>query len=338
MPLTQTAESATPERDTAKLLVKLMDRLHGPEIFATPEKSKEFLDSISFEEFRKWTDLVNGIARELPVPERGIGSSNSYIDEESDSDRPAQSVVYFPPLPRQREALLREAFEQAQSIEDPAMAGLTLGFAFNAIHPYEDGNGRTSRIVFALLSQGYDGSPEKAAYYSDLLQNVSGRDVISANPELHGVDMMVERDLYETIAEKSHYSKPPQTINGGHGDKIVGGLEAHDIPLSEDVSDKARRQLHYILQDEGFNKIALMIAFPEERVAPYMKTSPGGMYYLDGDAFVATLSDEDISIFMMADSRTKDAFVKMLISFADRPDAQTILDQYMTQTPEPERS
>ena len=135
-------------------VVRVMERLHAEEVFRTPELSKEFLDSLSFEEFTKWTDMLNGIAREIPVTERGMKGSGHIIEG---NEHIGYGVRYQPPAPIDRRVLMEEAFKRSQAIKEPRLAGLELAFAINAIHPYNDGNGRTGRMLYSLLARGFAG-------------------------------------------------------------------------------------------------------------------------------------------------------------------------------------
>jgi hypothetical protein len=50
--------------------IKVMDYLHADELFTTPTFSKSFFDSLSFDGFTKFLDMVNGIERGIKVQYR----------------------------------------------------------------------------------------------------------------------------------------------------------------------------------------------------------------------------------------------------------------------------
>lgn len=72
----------------------------------------------------------------------------------------------MPPEPEDKQPLLEAALNGAKQVlskeDDPNKgledASLIFSGAINYIHPFEDGNGRTSRIVGFLTKEGYDGS------------------------------------------------------------------------------------------------------------------------------------------------------------------------------------
>lgn len=68
--------------------------------------------------------------------------------------------VHFP-IPQDQEDLLQYALEKAQAADDVQDAALILGTAVVKVHPFADGNGRTSRALYARLSRGWDETDEE---------------------------------------------------------------------------------------------------------------------------------------------------------------------------------
>lgn len=308
--------------------VMLMERFRAEDIFKTPERSKAFLDSLDFNDFKRWLSFVNGMERDIPRTERGFREGSVV---ESESSLLGNEIEYQPPHQKQREMLMEMAFNKAKSLEDPELAGLTLGFAINAIHPYPDGNGRTARIVTALLSRGYDGSDEAKRYYSNLLENQKGREVINPNPAVHNVDRKIANDLREVVSEKSGYtdiSKMPRYVSNGYGDAMAGELTSQDLVVAENISDTARRNLDLVLRDGQFTPLAIMKAFPSKRIEQYLKTTKSANAYIDGDEFVESLSEDEITDLAKASIVVKASYVKRLIEFSDRADVDEIVNSY----------
>lgn len=317
-----------PEEEPHAKTVRLMERFHAEEVFKTPESSKAFLDSLDFNDFKRWLGFVNGVEREIPRSERGFREGSMV---KSESALLGNDIEYQPPLQRQREMLMEMAFSRAQELDDPTAAGLTLGFAINAIHPYPDGNGRTARIVTALLSRGYDGSEETKRYYSNLLENQKGREVINPNPATHGVDRKIAQELTQVVAENSGYTdetRIPRYIKNGYGDAMAGEYTAEELVVANEISTQGRHNLNLVLTDGRFTPIALMRAFPPARIERFLKANENGSTYVDGDEFVASLSEEEITKFAKASVVVKASYVKRLIEFTDRSDAAEIIDAY----------
>ncbi len=143
-----------------------------------PEKVKE----IPFEEFQAFLTRINGIAREIPIPER-----------EADGDR-----VYIGgfigdiqvPRPEDKGALLQKAYESIGKLEHPGDERYMLPAVVNAVHLYADGNGRTSRVLHLLLSP----HESEQKLRSDIQQTLDkdGR-FTSLNVDPSLIDLEIER-------------------------------------------------------------------------------------------------------------------------------------------------
>mgnify|MGYP000209044552 CR=1 FL=1 len=324
--------------------VKIMQRLHAAEIFETPEKSKVFLDSLDYDGFKKYISLVNGVERNIPTTERGK-ASNSHVM--SEGGLMGTEVTYRPPHQNFRDKLLKMAFEKAQSLDDPEMAGLTLGLSINAIHYFADGNGRTARMAYALLAEGYDGSPEAQERYSSLLENTKGREVVNPNPTISGIDRAIRSEMFSGVMEKrwngaeAFGGKPPTSVYGGYGDAFAGEYSPEGLALADDIVDDIvedrqkveehilRRMLYETLESGGMTMISLMATFETERIKEFVKTSSdGSRTFVMGDEFMPTLSRDEIKEWWNNSERAIAAYVKKLIDVADREDAVEIAACY----------
>jgi hypothetical protein len=317
--------------------VQIMDRLHATEIFKTPELSKEFLDSLSFGEFVRWTDFVSGIETGTPIFDRGIGSS-SYIESYSKVMK-ASHCSYMPPYSKYRIPLFLKAFEKAQDIKNPKIAGLTLSFAINAIHPYNDGNGRTGRIIYSLLSRGYSGSDEDKKYYSEILQNFSGRQSVNPNSLAAGLDQTIIKEMLDESIKATgrtelipldHISSPYRYANGNWVD--ANDEVAEYLPLAPDISEEDRQRLYYVLQDHKFALIPVLKTFPPDKIVSLIATRApeydDGTRYLDGKKLCLSLNSDDINNLFENAIYLKNEFAEQIINFSDRPDAEKYINMF----------
>lgn len=312
--------------------VKIMERLHATEVFGTPEQSKVFLDSLDYDEFKKYISFVNGVERGIPTTERGK-ASDSYV--RSESVLLGTGVEYRPPHQSFRDHLLKMAFEKAQSLDEPEMAGLTLSLSINAIHYFADGNGRTARLVYALLSKGYDGSPEAQEYYSSLLENTKGREVINPNPVVSGIDEKIRSEMFSAVMEKRRYNaeafggKMPTYVYGGYPDTFRGERSPRDLAVADNIDAGDRLTLYRAMESGGMTMVSLMTAFEPERVKDFVRTSPDGtLTFIDGNKFLPTLSKEEIIHWWKMSEQTIITYVEKLIKVADREDAAEIATHY----------
>lgn len=111
--------------------------------------AKNFLDGNtekpSLEEFKNFLIRVNGIARNIPISKRALDGKNVQL-----SDAYFNAQV---PKHEDKEILLEYAYNSLDKVNKEDLKYLIPGL-INAIHFFADGNGRTSRTLYQLLS-GY---------------------------------------------------------------------------------------------------------------------------------------------------------------------------------------
>lgn len=311
--------------------VRYMERLHASEILATPLKSKEFLDSLSYLDFKRWISFANGIERGIPRKKRGQ-VSDSYV--RSESSRKAVAIEYRPPHKIYRNFFLQTAFEKAQQVDDPKIAGLSLGMSMNAVHYFSDGNGRMARLVFAFLTRGYDGSKENQDYYTALLENEKGREVFNPNPAVSGIDKKIRSEMFERLQEKFGYKEafgdimPTSIYNSYYGKK-------DDIPspqklaVSDKINGLGRLMLYRILESGGMEMMSLMNTFSPERVEDFVYSSlSDSQSYVNGRDFLPTLTQEEVQKWMLSSELLIGEYVVSLINATDRGDIAEIAGHY----------
>ncbi|MHB1865228.1 MAG: Fic family protein [Candidatus Saccharimonadales bacterium] len=331
-----TAEQNTKQlspHDTQELAitVRYMERLHASEVFATPEKSKEFLDTLNYDDFKRWIGFVNGVELGIPRTDRGkVG--DSFV--QSSNALMGQEVEYRPPHISTRDQLLKSAFEKAQSVEDPKVAGLVLGLSINAIHYFPDGNGRTARIAYALLTRGYDGSEGAQNFYSNLLKNTEGRAVVNPNPSESGIDKVIRSEMREAVLQSSGYTeafagKMPTYVFDAYPDTFAGEFTPDRLAVSDDIDKQGRGMLYSTLESGGMTLISLMKTFDPDRVKPYVRTSKDGQRtFVDGSKFLPTLSQEDIKNWWNNSELAIANYVQRLINIADRDNVSELVAYY----------
>ncbi len=333
----KTDETATTDQPELAKTVRLMERLHAAEAFSTPEQSKKFLDSLGYDDFKKWISFVNGVERGIPRSERGQ-VSDSLV--QSEGMLTGTEVEYRPPHKNFRERLLKMAFEKAQSVDDPEIAALTIGLSINAIHYFEDGNGRTARMAYALLSRGYSGSQEDQAYYSSLLENIKGREVVNPNPAVSGVDKKIRFEMFAKMQQKSGFAeafgdRPPTRVHEGYPNVMAGEYSPDEIAAGSEIDATGRRMLYDTMESGGMSMISLMKTFGPDRVKDFVRTSPdGARTSVNGNAFLPTLTQEEIQTWWENTQYAIRNYVQRLINIADRDDVAEIAAHYKPQTDE----
>ena len=324
-------ETSNYDSETLAKTVRVMDYLHASEVFSTPEKSKEFLGTLDYNEFKDWLGAVNGIERGIPRDERGkvgdsfVQSKNAILGTE---------VEYRPPHTEFRDGLLKKAFEKAQSIDDPELAGLTLSLSINAIHYFEDGNGRVARFAYSLLSRGYDGSEVDKKFYSSILENTEGRKIVNPNPSESNIDKIVRSEMFRDVKEKSGYQeifgdKIPTYIFEAFPDTFAGEYSSSKLAIADEIDEEGRHMLFNTVQSGGMEMTSLMMTFDPNIIKPFVKTSADGKRtFVMGNEFLPTLTKEEIKHWWENSEMLTASYVERIINVADREDVSGIVNFY----------
>lgn len=146
--------------------------------FSDDEHKKEFIENLSEEEFIELLNGINGIVRGKKKAEMNPDGKNVIITG-------SFGLTIFPPFQEDKPELLGEILAEAKGMlregKDLKDVAMMVSASFVAIHPYADGNGRTSRLIYFLLANDLN-DENKQQLHSLLLDE--GRDKINTSPEV----------------------------------------------------------------------------------------------------------------------------------------------------------
>lgn len=118
-----------------------------------PKDRRDFFKNFSDENYRKALGYINSLVR-------GRGIDFSYQNRADSKYRPERletpNIEDIPELMSNTFQTVRGILTDSRFHDGPALmtAGLTLSGAVNLIHPYENGNGRTARVIHYLMEFG----------------------------------------------------------------------------------------------------------------------------------------------------------------------------------------
>lgn len=169
-----------------------MELFHGKkaeDIFLDERGKRDFIGSIQPAEFSELLDSINGVLRGKNKNEWGMDGDTVTLAS------PLLGIDHVPPRQEEKPELLEKVLQSAKEMnqEDGSLRDIAVMVcsSLNAIHPYIDANGRTSRLVYALLVEGFD---------RDRLRDILGeygRDKIDINPALlqGEIDALIDDEI-----------------------------------------------------------------------------------------------------------------------------------------------
>lgn len=204
-----------------------IEPLHGQKfeaVFSDEQHKREFIESLSAEEFAELLNGVNGILRNKAKEEWGMDGENVALDSVF------WGTGYVPPRQEDKPELLAKTLSAAKeinqdnkSLEDIA---LLISSSLNAIHPYLDGNGRTSRLIYLLLTKDFNAETKNE------LQEVLSE---------HGMNIKVNIDPgliqseIDDLVEKEVGVENPE-INKDNITNLFSGLAKKEIEFKQEIS------------------------------------------------------------------------------------------------------
>ncbi len=109
---------------------------------------EDFIQSLDSNTAMGYLKRLNGILKEIPIQGRGTVEQTS----RGESLR-VQVGSLVGPFPEEREKIFANGLESFKNIKDNHARAAMVFYAMTCLHMFADGNGRTSRVLYTLISQ-----------------------------------------------------------------------------------------------------------------------------------------------------------------------------------------
>jgi len=222
--------------------VETIQPFHGrkmEDIFSNEEEKRAFLENLQETEFVELLDGVNGILRGKKKDEWSMDGETVILTSEGYMGF-KQQEDYLPPQQEDKAELLTEVLvsmkEMNRNGRDLKDIALLVSSSLNAIHPYLDANGRTSRLIYTLLTKNFNDETKTE------LQGVLGRDghdKLDINPGLIREEI---NDLIEKEIGVRDIGVNTNNITNLFGEK-------QDLKFGEDISEEDQKLFGEILDN-----------------------------------------------------------------------------------------
>lgn len=312
-------QDATENRERrADVLLRFVDTaeniepFHGQKletIFSDEEHRREFLKNLSTEEFTQLLEGLNGILRDkkkedwkMDGQDVGVGG-NIFTGLEYISPRQEDK----PELLDKLLSSVKKMNEEGKDLKDIALA---VSATINAIHPFLDGNGRTSRFIYSILTAGFN--KEQIKKILSKSATFDGTE-INIDPGLvkTKIDDMVEADLGIANPE----------INK---DKILGmRMGGDELKFAEEIDEK-QKELFINLYDTDKDYLLWGIFKffqdnPNLDKEQYLKQIEGGSVVL-ASSLTRNLDQEKLNRILLNYRELKKKYVEKIIGSIANPD------------------
>lgn len=279
------------------------------EVLATEASRREFVEHLSDQQFEGLLNGINGLLRgkdkaDWAMDGKGVilTSELGWIDNS------------IPPRFEDKDDLLAQAFDGARAIaaNDRSLEDIAtlLSVSINEIHPYADANGRTSRLIYTLLTKGY--GKEIEPEIKEVLGE-DGRDHIDISPT------WLKKYVEDVIALRlgiDDKEKNPSDVVGVH--YLIRPLE--DVKFKEEVSKEKQDELLNILDD---NLPAFLALFKYTQSLPdagkYVKSYPRRNVIMI-DWMIPDLSPSDLDQITQTYWEIKRQYAEVMIDLIANPD------------------
>lgn len=309
--------------------VSLLSKLNADSVFDSPEHKEEFLKELTYDEIKRIGLLVNDVTRGKKSS-KDFDGGNVLVQGNMTAD--TSWVEYLPPREADKNELLSLILTESRNLS-PEDAGLLLGLGINAVHPFADGNGRSSRLMYTLLAEGYDGSPESKERIQNILSE-EGRKYVDLNPDriMHIAAYFLERK-----AGIEHGNPKSVTESWTDAGAQIGNLTAESLPVADEVSLETREKLIQIIENRKLRTVTFykfleeqdMLREPfinyresEGRYERYKK--PDKWTTIQIDEVLSVLDSDMIDKLIETSGNVRRDSVIMMTAFISRPDTYKI--------------
>ena len=141
-----------------------LDKTGFVDVLSDDIKFQKWINELTSTEFEKILLSLNGIIRELPIKNRRFDGNDVMVGNEY------LGVGYLPPREEDKKKLMDFVFKRMKILPRKDV-GLLIYFALQAIHPFNDANGRTGRLIYLLLENNINKTVHLNQYLKDFIEH-----------------------------------------------------------------------------------------------------------------------------------------------------------------------
>jgi len=289
-------------------LTSKIEPLHGKkveEIFSGDDSKREFIDKLQPEEFIELLSGINGILRDKNKEQWKMDGENVEISSMIETIIPPD-FKDKPELFMEALSAAKEMNKQGRSLEDIA---ILLASSINAVHGFNDGNGRTSRLVYSLLTKNFEGRDKE-----EIQKVLLGEGRMEINIDPGHIDYKIERMMKE-LADVNFQDEG--------GEKIRNVFWVNVNERREGIDQEKIDKLQHMIDGKTFMSVPAFYEYfsnhPEIEYGKYIRNVPGA-HVLIMDELMKDLDNEKIQEIIDNLYEMKKERVEKIIDCVANPD------------------
>jgi len=287
------------------------------EIFNDEESKREFFDSLKIDGLADLLNGTNGILRGKPkenweMDGEGVGLESKFF-----------GAKYLPPRPEDKKELLNNVLQAVKRMNltgrDIKDLALLTASSINALHLYLDANGRTSRLVYLLLTEKHEDLADSKSLEKVLGEY--GREEVDINP------YFIQVEIEDLIGKELGLN------NTEINNKNIMGLWSEDpkihhkwsnLEFNEDVDKKQANLVKQLLEKDYKNMFYSFFKYYKEhswQMNKYLKEFPHRTNILV-DKFFKNIEHEELDEIVNNYRELKKNFINKLIDVIENSDKE----------------
>ena len=332
---------------TGEKVFNFLDKTNFLELRKDDNEFNNWMEKVSYEDFSSYLVRLNGILRDIPIKDRNIDGKNvellSLTFDES-------LIRYLPPQPDKKGVLMEQTFEAVKKIDNNNDRALLMYYAIQAIHPFADGNGRTGRLFYEIVSD--NGKSITKENLSRLLDhNDSGNDGIGEGRDIFSKKVLEPNRAYYYINREVAKAVLGDDLLREYGKLIADGLYIGSGYLPKEISGLSEEEIKLAIkiigeadvQNFSFRNLVLIKLLTEKNVLPDYQSQEDvllekthnvtpedigkKMLIFDAEKVVDDLTREDVKRLIEIHRAIKTKFMETMIDIFANPNQHQIKNE-----------
>ncbi len=276
------------------------------DIFSSEDTKRAFIEGLQPDEFIELLDGVNGILCDKKKDKWGMHEKTMVLEGV------LQGIDYVSPRPEDKPGLfdkvLASVKEMNRSGRDLKDIALLVSSSFNAIHAYSDANGRTSRLLYFLITNNLN--DETKDELRGLLAE-EGRDELDINPGL------VETEIDDLIGKEIGIED--EKVNTDRIGNFSG--KNRDLQFRDEISEEDKKLFGELLRNDSHHLFLAVFQYlqhqesREKYLSKYVEHTAIALSILSKD-----LTQEGLSQIIQNYKELKKKYVEILTDSIAHPE------------------